>query len=139
LSLTQKLDKRGHFSKSSQVSLDQFEALVNQALEEIPEEFLEKLEDVDIFVEEAPAPELLKEMGMNKEDLLFGLYQGLPRPGKSFFQGQALPDRITLFRLPIISICRTKHEIKEQIKKTLIHEIAHHFGLTEARIRHLGY
>jgi predicted Zn-dependent protease with MMP-like domain len=94
---------------------------------------------VDIFVEEAPASELLKEMGMTKGDLLFGLYQGLPRPGKSFFQGQSLPDRITLFRLPILSICRTEHEITEQIKKTLVHEIAHHFGLTEARIRHLGY
>ncbi len=139
MSLPQKLDKRGPFSKSSQVSLDQFEELVSRALEEIPEEFLEKLEDVDIFVEEAPAQELLQEIRMAKGDLLFGLYQGLPRPGKSFFQGQTLPDRITLFRLPILSICRTKHEIKEQIKRTLIHEIAHHFGLTEARIRHLGY
>jgi predicted Zn-dependent protease with MMP-like domain len=94
---------------------------------------------VDIFVEEAPAPELLKEMGMTEGDLLFGLYQGVPISGKSFFQGQSLPDRIILFRLPILASCRTKHEIKEQIKKTLIHEIAHHFGLTEARIRHLGY
>ncbi|MBI4763809.1 MAG: metallopeptidase family protein [Deltaproteobacteria bacterium] len=94
---------------------------------------------MDIFVEEVPSPELLKEMGMTRGDLLFGLYQGVPRPGKSFFQGQALPDRIILFRQPILSICRTAHEIMEQIKKTLIHEIAHHFGLTEARIRHLGY
>ena len=70
---------------------------------------------------------------------LFGLYQGVPRPGKSFFQGQSLPDRIILFRQPILSICRTDQEILEQIKKTLVHEIAHHFGLTEARIRHLGY
>jgi predicted Zn-dependent protease with MMP-like domain len=121
------------------VSLDQFEDLVNRAMEEIPEEFLEKLENVDIFVEEVPSPELLKEMGMTGRDLLFGLYQGVPRPGKSFFQGQALPDRIILFRQPILSICHTAHEIMEQIKKTLIHEIAHHFGLTEARIRHLGY
>lgn len=94
---------------------------------------------MDIFVEEAPSPELLKELGMSDRDLLFGLYQGVPISGKSFFQGQSLPDRIILFRQPILSICRTKHEIKEQIKKTLIHEIAHHFGLTEARIRHLGY
>jgi predicted Zn-dependent protease with MMP-like domain len=94
---------------------------------------------VDIFVEEAPSPELLKEMGMTGRDLLFGLYQGVPRPGKSFFQGQNLPDRITLFRLPILACCRTEQEILQQIKMTLIHEIAHHFGLTEARIRHLGY
>lgn len=94
---------------------------------------------MDIFVEEVPDPELLEELGMAGGDLLFGLYQGVPRPGKSFFQGQSLPDRIILFRQPILSICRTDQEIKEQIKKTLIHEIAHHFGLTEARIRYLGY
>jgi predicted Zn-dependent protease with MMP-like domain len=108
-------------------------------LEEIPGEFLEKLENVDIFVEEAPAPDLLKNLGMNGEGLLFGLYQGVPRPDKSFFQGQSLPDRIILFIQPILSICRTEKEVMEQIKKTLIHEIAHHFGLTEVRIRHLGY
>jgi predicted Zn-dependent protease with MMP-like domain len=119
--------------------LDQFNELVDRALEEIPEEFLEKLENLEIFVEEVPSPELLKELGMTHRDLLFGLYQGVPISGKSFFQGQSLPDRIILFRQPILSICRTEKDILKQIKKTLIHEIAHHFGLTEARIRHLGY
>ena len=94
---------------------------------------------MDIFVEEIPDPELLQELGMTGGDLLFGLYQGVPRPGKSFFQGQSLPDRILLFRQPILSICRTEQDILKQIRKTLIHEIAHHFGLSEARIRHLGY
>ena len=108
-------------------------------MEEIPEEFLEKLENVDIFVEEVPSQDLLKELGMTEGDLLFGLYQGVPISGKSFFQGQSLPDRIILFRQPILLICRTENDILKQIKKTLIHEIAHHFGLTEARIRHLGY
>jgi predicted Zn-dependent protease with MMP-like domain len=113
--------------------------LVSRALEEIPDEFLEKLENVDIFVEEAPSPELLKDLGMSDRDLLFGLYQGVPISGKSFFQGQSLPDRIILFRQPILAISRNENDILKQIKKTLIHEIAHHFGLTEARIRHLGY
>ena len=108
-------------------------------MDDIPEEFLEKLEDVDIFVEEVPSPELSEELGLTEGALLFGLYQGVPISGKSFFQGQSLPDRIILFRQPILSICRTENDILNQIKKTLIHEIAHHFGLTEARIRHLGY
>jgi predicted Zn-dependent protease with MMP-like domain len=108
-------------------------------LDEIPEEFLEKLENMEIFVEDVPSLEQLKELGLTKGDLLFGLYQGVPTPGKSFFQGIILPDRITLFRLPILSSCRTEKNIMTQIRKTLIHEIAHHFGLTESRIRHLGY
>ncbi len=112
---------------------------MGRALEEIPEEFLDKLENLDIFVEEVPSPELLKSLGMTDRDLLFGLYQGVPRPGKSFFQGQTLPDRIILFQQPILSICRTENDILKQIKKTLVHEIAHHFGLSEARIRQLGY
>jgi predicted Zn-dependent protease with MMP-like domain len=76
---------------------------------------------------------------MTEGDLLFGLYQGVRISGKSLFQGQSLLNRIILFRQPILSIYRTELDILKQIKKTLIHEIAHHFGLTEARIRHLGY
>ena len=108
-------------------------------MEDIPEEFLEKLENMEIRVEEAPSPELLEELGLTERDLLFGLYQGVPRPGKSFFQGISLPDHITLFRLPILGVCRSEQEIMLQIRKTLVHEIAHHFGLTEGRIRQLGY
>ena len=108
-------------------------------MEDIPEEFLEKLENMEIRVEEAPSPELLEELGLTERDLLFGLYQGVPRPGKSFFQGISLPDHITLFRLPILGVCRSEQDIMLQIRKTLVHEIAHHFGLTEGRIRQLGY
>ena len=108
-------------------------------MDEIPGEFLDKLENVDIFVEEAPTLEILEELGLTEGGLLFGLYQGVPISGKSFFQGQSLPDRIILFRQPILSTCRDENDILKQIKKTLIHEIAHHFGLSEARIRHLGY
>ena len=68
------------------LSLDQFEALVSQALKEIPQEFLEELENLDIFVEEERSPELLNELGLGERNLVFGLYQGVPRPGKSYFQ-----------------------------------------------------
>jgi predicted Zn-dependent protease with MMP-like domain len=108
-------------------------------LEDIPEEFLEKLENMEIRVEETPSPELLEELGLTERALLFGLYQGVPRSEKSFFQGISLPDHITLFRLPILAVCRSKQDIMLQIRKTLVHEIAHHFGFTEDRIRQLGY
>jgi len=94
---------------------------------------------MEIRVEEAPSPELLKKLRLTGRDLLFGLYQGVPRSGKSFFQGISLPDRITLFRLPILGVCLSEQDIMLQIRKTLVHEIAHHFGLTEDRIRQLGY
>lgn len=121
------------------LSLDQFEALVSQALKDIPPEFLEKLENMEIVVEEEPSPELLKDLGVGEMGLLFGLYQGVPRPEKSFFQGVSLPDRITLFRAPILRSCRSEQNVKDQIRKTLVHEMAHHFGFSEIRIRHLGY
>ena len=125
--------------KNIRLSLDQFEALVSQALKEIPQEFLEKLENLEIVVEEEPSPELLKELGVGERDFLFGLYQGVPRPEKSYFQGVNLPNRITLFRAPILRSCRSEQDVKNQVRKTLVHEVAHHFGFSEIRPRHLGY
>jgi predicted Zn-dependent protease with MMP-like domain len=121
------------------LSAAQFNELVNRAMEEIPEEFLVKLENVEIVVEEDPSPELLSDLGLGKADLLFGLYQGIPRPEKSAFQGFSFPDRITLYRNPHSQTSRSKEDILEQIKKTLVHEIAHHFGFSEKKIRQLGY
>lgn len=117
----------------------EFKELALRALEEIPREFLSRLGRLEIIVEERPEPELLEALGMEKGDLLFGLYQGVPYTEKSFFQTEIYPDRILLFRQPILSVCRSRKEVEEQIKKTLIHEIAHHFGFSESQIRKLGY
>lgn len=121
------------------LTLKQFNELVSQALEEIPENFLKKLENVEIVIEEDPSPDLLRELGLGRDDVLFGLYQGIPLPEKSTFQGLSLPDRIALFRNPIVRISRSKEQVLEQIKKTLVHEIAHHFGFAEKKIRRLGF
>lgn len=108
-------------------------------MKEIPGEFLERLENVDIFVEEEPSLELIRELGLEPHDGLFGLYQGVPRPGRHFFEGVILPDRITLFRKSFLPYGRNERQIMDQIRKTLVHEIAHHFGFSENRIRQLGY
>ncbi len=129
---------RAEKGREIRLNLDQFQDLANQALKEIPQEFLEKLENLEIVVEEEPSPELLGELGIGN-DLLFGLYQGVPRPEKSYFQGMNFPDRIILFRIPILRSCRSKQQVKDQVRKTLVHEIAHHFGFSENRIRLLGY
>jgi predicted Zn-dependent protease with MMP-like domain len=121
------------------IGLREFRKLAVQALQEIPEEFLEKMKNVEIWVEEEPDPELLEEMGLEPYETLFGLYQGLPLGEQSFFQSPVLPNRILLFRRPILEVCQTRAEVQEQIRKTVVHEIAHHFGFSEERLRELGY
>jgi len=121
------------------IGIDEFEELVAQALEEIPEDFLEKMENVDVIVEEAPSRDLLRKMGLEGRGTLFGLYQGVPRPKRSTFQIINMPDRITIYRGPIVRAFRNRRQIVDQVKRTVLHEVAHHFGFSEERLRELGY
>jgi predicted Zn-dependent protease with MMP-like domain len=112
---------------------EKFEELVAKGIEAIPERFLEKLENVEICVEERPTA--LQKKGLGRENLLiFGLYQGIPRT-KRWHYGQALPDKITIFKEPIEKVCKNSKEIEEKVKKVIWHEIAHHFGMGEDRVR----
>jgi predicted Zn-dependent protease with MMP-like domain len=120
--------------------MDEFEKMTSQALKEIPDDFWEALENVEVFVEEEAGPDVLQEMGIDYPEDLLGLYQGVPRAEQSAFNPPPiLPHRIILFRRPILRICRSRREVVEQIKKTLIHEVAHHFGFSDDRLRELGY
>jgi predicted Zn-dependent protease with MMP-like domain len=119
--------------------LKRFRKLVDRALKDIPDDFLKYLENLEIFVEEEPSSELRDELGLRKGDILFGLYQGIPRPNRHFFQTVILPDRIILFQNAFFRTCPTEEKMLEQIRKTLVHEIAHHFGFSERKIRQLGY
>ena len=121
------------------IGLKEFQKIAVRAISGIPEEFLEKMRDVEVWVEEEPDPEILEELGLDSRSALFGIYQGIPRGELSFFQAPLLPNRITLFRRPILMVCRTREEVEEQIRKTVVHEIAHHFGFSEKRLRDLGY
>jgi predicted Zn-dependent protease with MMP-like domain len=116
-----------------------FEDLVSQAVAGLPEEFLEKLEDVLIMVEDNPRPEHLAGRKLPPGTLLLGLYQGVPLTHRSPFSPYQMPDRITIFQQPIESICRTKEEIVAQVRRTVLHEIAHYFGISDPRLRELGY
>jgi predicted Zn-dependent protease with MMP-like domain len=122
------------------LSMDQFEKMASQALREIPDDFWEALENVEVFVEEEAGPEVIAELGLGAPGELLGLYQGVPRGAQSAFNPPPiLPHRIILFRRPILRISRSRREVVEQIKKTLIHEVAHHFGFSDDRLRELGY
>jgi len=116
-----------------------FENLVSKAIAGLPEEFLEKLEDVLIVVEDRPGPEHLEGRKLPPGVRLLGLYQGVPLTHRSLFAPFQIPDRITIFQRPIESISRSQEQIVAQVRRTVLHEIAHHFGISDSRLRELGY
>jgi len=111
-----------------------FEQLVEEGIAAIPKRFLEKLDNVDIVLEDNPSQEQIRKMRLNKNALLLGLYQGVPQT-KRWCYAQVLPDKITIFKKPIEKIARSEHDIREIVKNTVWHEIAHHFGLSEKEVR----
>jgi predicted Zn-dependent protease with MMP-like domain len=122
------------------VTREEFEDLVREAIDELPEEFAKRLDNVEVVVEEEPEPELLRSMGMDpRRDTLFGLYQGMPLHRRGDSYGGVLPDKITIFYRPLLRACRTPDRIRQQVRTTVIHEIGHFFGLNDKAIRDLGY
>src|SRR5512140_3432803 len=119
---------------------DAFEALVRDALDDVPELFAQYLQNVAIVIEDEPTPELLRSLGMNpRHDTLFSLYRGVPLSQRGAGYGNMLPDTISIFYRPILHACRTPEQIRREIRRTVIHEIGHFFGLDENAIRDLGY
>lgn len=119
---------------------ESFETLVEEALAELPEEFARHLENVAVLVEDEPAPELLRSLGMDpRRDELFGLYQGTPLAERGMAYGNALPDTISIYYRPLRRNFHTPAALRREIRKTVIHEIGHYFGLDEDEIERLGY
>lgn len=116
------------------VSRKRFEELVERAVEELPEFFKEKLENVAIVIEDVPPPEVQRELGPD----ILGLYQGVPLPERSVWSQYPYPDVIAIYQRNIEAICRSEAEIIQQIKETVMHEIGHYFGLDEEKLRELG-
>ena len=118
----------------------EFEELVRQALDDLPAEFAARLENVAVVVEDEPDPQLLHSLGMNpRHQTLFGLYQGVPFHQRGASYGGVLPDKISIYYRPMVRACVTPDQIRRQVRKTVIHEIAHFFGLDDKQIRSLGY
>ncbi len=114
------------------VTMDQprFEELVGNALDEIPQPLLDLMDNVVILVEDDP-PE-------GEGDLL-GLYEGYALTERGWDYGAVLPDRITIYRNPILRICDSEDDVVEEVAVTVVHEIAHHFGIDDARLHALGW
>jgi predicted Zn-dependent protease with MMP-like domain len=115
------------------MDINEFEELVDKGIAEIPQKFLKKLKNVAVVVEEEPNQEQIKKLKLRKNYTLFGLYEGVPQTKRGVYYS-ALPDKITIFKNSIEQYARTPDEIKEMVKNTVWHEIAHHFGSDEKKL-----
>jgi predicted Zn-dependent protease with MMP-like domain len=106
---------------------EHFEALVADALDGIPEELGRLMDNVVVRIRDESRPGLL------------GLYEGIPLTNREQYGALAMPDRITIFRLPILERCRTVDEVVHEVRTTVVHEVAHHFGISDRRLEELGW
>lgn len=117
--------------------IQEFENIVDSAIETIPEEFRSKIDNVNIIVEDWPNENQIQNMRSRGEaGMLLGLYQGIPKTKRGRYGiGGQLPDKITIFRIPLLKTSKNVTELIKNIKNTVIHEIGHHFGMSEKEIR----
>ena len=117
-----------------------FRRLVEEALDTLPMAVRVRMENVTVIVEDDPTEEQIDCVGLDPRcDTLFGFYEGSPLPERSHDFGMALPDRITLFYRPLVETFHGPAEIREQIRRTVVHEVAHFLGLDDDEIERLGY
>jgi len=112
----------------------EFEALVFRAIESLPAEFKNKLENVDVLVEDWPSPQQIRQLRLRSKAQLLGLYEGVPQTRRDSGYNMVLPDKITIFQKPIEAQCRSSQEIEAEIGRVVQHEIAHHFGIGDATL-----
>lgn len=121
------------------VSKADFAKLVEEALSDLPSEFAAHLEEIPIEIRDRPSRKQLASVGLNKDELLLGLYSGIALPDRSVEIGVRLPDVIYLFQEDIEQISESAEHLKQEVRTTVLHEIGHHFGLDEDDLDRLGY
>ena len=114
-----------------------FQELVTGAVGSLPSEFRDKLENIEVVIEGWPSQSQLAEVGLRRGEALLGLYQGVPHTMRDKRYGLVPPDKITIFQKPIEARCRHDAEITEEVKRVVLHEIAHHFGIGDTRLRQI--
>ena len=120
-----------------QLRKEEFNKLVEEALNDIPRRFRKAMTNIAIVVEDEPSPEILAEMEIEPPDSLYGLYQGTPLTERGWGHGNALPDRISLYKNPIEEDAQDHEDVIVCVAETLIHEIGHYFGLSEEEIEEI--
>ncbi|WP_087871787.1 metallopeptidase family protein [Arthrobacter globiformis] len=113
-----------------------FEAAVSDALEQLPAEVARAMDNVAVFIDDDYVPQ----PGEDPDTVLLGLYEGVPLTERdSWWDAGSLPDRITIYRQPILDICSSREDVVDEVAVTVIHEIAHHFGIDDQRLHELGW
>ena len=120
--------------KLMDITDQEFDQLVTRAMNELPQEYITQLDNVAIVYADEPTDEQIERMKIDNNHLLLGLYEGIPRTQRGGNYSMVLPDKITLFKRPLLGITHTKEALLEHGKRTLWHEIAHHYGLDHDRI-----
>jgi len=132
------------------VDPDRFEELVDEAVDSLPEAFASRLDNVDVVAAAWPSRRIRREMGLRGQATLLGLYQGIPQTQRNTQYGNVMPDRILIFREPILdeadAICPPEgtqedfeDTVRDVVRQTVLHEIGHHFGLSEADLRRIDF
>ena len=114
-----------------------FERLVEEALRDIPKRFRDAMANVAVIVEDEPPPHVLEDMDMEEDDELFVLYEGTPLPERGASYGNTLPDRISIYQIPIEESCANDEEVRVCVAETVIHEFGHYFGMSEEEIEEI--
>jgi predicted Zn-dependent protease with MMP-like domain len=115
-----------------------FERLVAEALDSLPLEIQEKMDNVEVVIKARPARGDMSRMGLPPGGILLGLYEGIPLTDRTSRYGMVLPDRITVYQRPVEACCRSAEEIRRKVRQVVIHEVGHHFGISDERLRELG-
>jgi predicted Zn-dependent protease with MMP-like domain len=127
-------------SSSSQITVERFEELVQEALDSIPNELWNMIDNLVVVVDEWPSRAQLASVDISAGYTLLGLYEGVPLTGRSRSYGLIAPDKITIFRRPILRHYPRGDEdaIRAQVRRTVLHEVAHHFGISDERLHEIG-
>ncbi len=116
----------------------EFEALVVAAVDELPADFLEQMQNVAIVVEDWPDRQTMQLAGVWSPTQLLGFYHGVPQTGRTTGYGLVPPDKISIYRRPIELLCKSPEEVRDLVRRVVRHEIAHHFGIDDDRLREIG-
>lgn len=120
-----------------EISDEQFEQLINESMDELPQEYIKRLNNIAVVYEDEPTSEQRQKLRLRCDQSLFGLYEGVPLTKRGAGYNLVLPDKITIFKYPMLHIANNLGELKKQVKHTLWHEIAHYYGLDHDRIHAL--